>query len=299
LGIWSYGGVVTKLCKVVLLFAVLSLAPLVAAQGGTYTPLSFNGFYTFAFGINNAGDIVGDYTVDGNETHGFLLSGGYYTTIDYPGATFTFLFGINDVGQIVGSAAGRSGELKRGFVYEIATQTFTDFAFPGAERTQAYGLNNAGDVVGSYEVLHQQLVPRGFVFSGGTYSSLNVPASGSTELTGINDDGEIVGFATFDRGLVVESAVYFDGEFTKIGLPASVVYANGINGSGAVVGHFISSDGEAVGFVFENGAITRLKYPPGYPASPSGVNNFGLVVGQVVGGPVGGFLWTPPDHWPD
>ena len=43
--------------------------------------------------------------------HGFLLSVGAYTTIDYPNATYTSANGINDAGEIVGrrdDAAGKT-----------------------------------------------------------------------------------------------------------------------------------------------------------------------------------------------
>jgi uncharacterized membrane protein len=42
--------------------------------------------FTQAFGINSAGQIVGSYG-NASGTHGFLLSGGTYTTIDDPLAT--------------------------------------------------------------------------------------------------------------------------------------------------------------------------------------------------------------------
>jgi hypothetical protein len=38
--------------------------------------------------INTSGQIVG-YYFDGSTNHGFLDSGGTYTTIDYPGSTAT------------------------------------------------------------------------------------------------------------------------------------------------------------------------------------------------------------------
>ena len=34
--------------------------------------------------------------------HGFLLSNGTYTSIDFPNATDTFIYGLNDLGEIVG-----------------------------------------------------------------------------------------------------------------------------------------------------------------------------------------------------
>jgi uncharacterized membrane protein len=57
--------------------------------------------------VNNLGQIVGVYG-DGITNHGFLLSNGVFTTLDYPGATDTVALGINDKGQIVGTYDGFS-----------------------------------------------------------------------------------------------------------------------------------------------------------------------------------------------
>lgn len=51
--------------------------------------------------LSPRGDIVGDYTAAGG-THGFLLRGGTFSTIDVPGGTYTRARGISDRGQIVG-----------------------------------------------------------------------------------------------------------------------------------------------------------------------------------------------------
>ncbi len=57
---------------------------------------------TEAFGINNAGQIVGVFTEPG-ALHGFLFDGGdTFTRIDVPGGINTFARGINTAGQIVG-----------------------------------------------------------------------------------------------------------------------------------------------------------------------------------------------------
>jgi len=60
-------------------------------------------------GINPGGDIVGVYTDAVGKQHGFLLSGGQFTTIDVPGALVgatgtlpTIARGINPSGKIVG-----------------------------------------------------------------------------------------------------------------------------------------------------------------------------------------------------
>ena len=56
---------------------------------------------TEAWGINPCGEIVGNCKSDG-VTHGFLLSGDRFTTIDVSGATSTRAFGVNPHGEIVG-----------------------------------------------------------------------------------------------------------------------------------------------------------------------------------------------------
>jgi probable HAF family extracellular repeat protein len=75
-------------------------------------PLATDG--TDAFGINAAGQIVGQYQ-SASGTHGFLYSGGTYTTLDDPSAIngTTKAFGINNMGQVVGwyrDNAGSQGQ---------------------------------------------------------------------------------------------------------------------------------------------------------------------------------------------
>src|SRR5208282_2183057 len=59
---------------------------------------------TTAWGVNNAGSVVGYYyNYTGPEgVNGFLDVGGVFTTVDVPGARCTTITGINNSGQIVG-----------------------------------------------------------------------------------------------------------------------------------------------------------------------------------------------------
>ena len=73
-------------------------------------------------GINSRGDIVGAYCTGSppcliapTGNHGFLLSDGALTTIDYPGALSSVLTGINNRGQMVGSFFDSSAQ-PTGFV---------------------------------------------------------------------------------------------------------------------------------------------------------------------------------------
>ncbi len=73
--------------------------------GGSFSTIDVPGAedLTWPWGINDRGQIVGDFW-DGTNYHGLLDSGGSFTTIDVPGASYgTHSYGINDRGQIVGS----------------------------------------------------------------------------------------------------------------------------------------------------------------------------------------------------
>ncbi|MCG6535687.1 MAG: PEP-CTERM sorting domain-containing protein, partial [Syntrophales bacterium LBB04] len=89
------------------------------------------------YGINDAGTIVGNYQGPGGS--GFSLSGGIYTSLDYPA------LGINDAGQIVGNYV-----LGTGYGFLKDGNTYTSIIYPGSNFTQPYGINDAGDIVGIY-----------------------------------------------------------------------------------------------------------------------------------------------------
>ena len=61
--------------------------------------------------INLAGEIAGIYTKKGNGPHGFVLSNGTYTSVDFPTATGTWVYGLNDLGEIVGTWTDTAGNI--------------------------------------------------------------------------------------------------------------------------------------------------------------------------------------------
>ncbi len=81
--------------------------------GGTITSFQALGAVsTQALGVNDLGQIVGDYFTPSGSMFGFVDNGGIFTTLDPPGATSSSADGINDLGQVVGfytDAAGTFG----------------------------------------------------------------------------------------------------------------------------------------------------------------------------------------------
>jgi hypothetical protein len=89
-------------------------------------------------GINNSGQIVGNYLrLPGN--HGFLLSGGSYTTFDVTGAFGTYPSGINDSGQIAGYYQDPGGASAPSHGFLLNAGTYTKLDAPGATSTFVYG----------------------------------------------------------------------------------------------------------------------------------------------------------------
>jgi uncharacterized membrane protein len=87
---------------------------------GQFTTIDFPGAVDTAptgdkGGINSRGDIVSYYcafepcSLDNDSEHGFLLSNGEFTTIDFPSGHATAGFGINARGDIVGPYNDASG----------------------------------------------------------------------------------------------------------------------------------------------------------------------------------------------
>jgi hypothetical protein len=109
-----------------------------------------------ATGINSAGDMVGG-ALNGTETAdiGWLLKGGVFTPINYPGFVFTEPLAVNDSDEIVGYYCAESFADCQdtgpylGFLYKNGT--FTTITVPGVPATYLYGINNKGEVSGEYE----------------------------------------------------------------------------------------------------------------------------------------------------
>ena len=105
---------------------------------------------TVANGINGAGEIVGLYA-DSSGYHGFLYSGGKYTTLNVPLAPYTYAYGINNKGQIVGLFGGY------GFLYSGGR--YTTLSDPQGQFTQAYGINDKGQIVGQSANTRRSTIP--------------------------------------------------------------------------------------------------------------------------------------------
>jgi probable HAF family extracellular repeat protein len=275
-----------------MLALTLSILPTVAEAQPAYT---FTTIYvpgstgTVANGVNDAGQIVGTFS-DSSGGHGFLYSGGVYTTLNAPVTPY----GINDKGQIVGTFSdsnGGHGFLYSGGVYTTLDdpQSIFDPACGGLNcpgNTQAYGINNAGQIVGQYTDSNR--LRHGFLYSGGSYTTLDDPlATNGTFARGINNAGQIVGQYIDGRG--EHGFLYSGGVYTTLDDPLAAsgtspfgagTYARGINDAGQIVGLYVDSGGRTHGFLYSGGEYLTIDDPLGTVGTAAfGINDADQIVG--------------------
>jgi probable HAF family extracellular repeat protein len=159
---------------------------------------------TQAFGINNRGQVVGEYLDADGRFHGYLWEKEQLTTIDGPDGTGASATDINDRGQIVGvyrnpTIPPTDPESRDGFL--LSKGDYTTFDTPGPGATVPLGINNRGQIVVS-TTTGGLANAQGFLFSQGAAGPLTpidppgpVGAPGTLLATGINDAGAIVGLA--------------------------------------------------------------------------------------------------------
>ncbi len=221
-------------------------------NGDVSTYIPNNGVSAAAFGINDHGLIVGQYTTNADITPGYVLDGSKLTTINAPsGPDGVNAQGINNNGLVVGFYLGNDGQ-DHGFMAQFnaasppSTLTGTAIADPmisavpgepGATFvfTQILGVNDQGIAVGYYG--DSTTSQHGFLFNTNTgqYSFLDDPGAGFnngvevTQITGINNSGEITGFYTdangAAHGFVAQASVPEPGSMvlTGVGFAAVVV----------------------------------------------------------------------------
>jgi probable HAF family extracellular repeat protein len=259
--------------------------------------------FTETFGINNSGQIVGYF--EDPQRHGFLYSGGTYTTIDVPMATLTEADGINDLGHIVGTYQD-SGSRFHGYIYRNGTYTTLDDPL-GTVETVAQGVNNADQVVGIF--LASTGPFHGFLFdpTWGLYAQIDDPLAGTSSANGqgtyaqdVNNAHQIVGYYV-DSSNRYHGFLYANGSYVTLDVPsATATRALGINDAGQIVGSYDNAGGHH-GFLYSNGVYTSIDDPQAGPMpgqgtyAASGINNVGNIVGYYSDGSnkFHGFLETP------
>ena len=178
------------------------------------------GAATGLIGVNpSGGKYVGWWQDTSGNEHGFYLSGGKYTSFDYPGAVSTEAIDINDAGTIVGLYS--DGTDYHG--YKLQSGKFTNIDPPGAVGSFAETINSSGQVVGMYSLTSGQLSSgvQGYLLTSGSYATINYPGAAQTSAIGLNSSGQIVGWYLDSSG-VYHAFADLGGTFSTVDYPGAV-----------------------------------------------------------------------------
>jgi probable HAF family extracellular repeat protein len=217
----------------------------------------------------------------------------------------TELNGINDSGTVVGSLftfvspKGTGGSIVnwQAFIYKAGKFTLIDGPLPTHDSTHAVAINNRGQIL-----IHQDAAdgPHYFLYDPSAKTFRPVSMSGKlavggaaafrlTQITGLNDKGQIAGFVQNGAGVRGMPALGAPGSlvapasggvFSVVGCPAKpIMLTGGINNYGEVAG---SCEGGKTGFIAKRDGTTTTFVPP----APRWLFNNGMGIndaGDVVG----------------
>jgi probable HAF family extracellular repeat protein len=273
--------------------------------------------------INDEGQIVGGYMDASGTGHGFLLKGGMFTTIDFPGAVYTEALGMNARGQIVGEYIDAIKMASHGFL--LTRRGFATVDPPGAINRYINWINQQGDMVGGYMDMDGSF--HGVLVSRGAFMTIDFPGASNTFGLGINSRGEIVGGYVDSAGLNLHGFLMSNGKFNSFDFPGSntdisacgglgggVSYTDGINDQGTIVGGYCGADGHLHGFLLSRkemgnaedsgastdiGVFSTIDFPGAISSFASGINSEGKIVGgyQSADGHYHGFLLNRDQEW--
>jgi probable HAF family extracellular repeat protein len=126
-----------------------------------------------------------------------------------------------------------------------------------------------------------------------SYTNIDLPNIPTTEASGINNDGQIVGAYIDAQGIQHGYVTGKRGGFTTIDFPgATATNCLGINNRGDITGFYDDLNGNQHGFTLINGTFSAIDFPNSLSIFPFGINDKDQVVGeyQSEDGAAHGFL---------
>lgn len=271
-------------------------APVCSQAAPLYTVTQFVDNFT-AFDINNGGQMAGALSTGDGTTHAALYADGAFTDLGTMGGTAAHATAVNDAGAMTGTVLGTSGEW-HGFVYSNGVTndlgrrsegyginargdavgrawtgdgTYTALLYSDGQLHSlgslgtgdyaiAYDINDNGQAVGVSLLLNESHAPfHPFLYSNGAMRDLGSLAYGGvSSANAINNAGRIAGYSEDVDG-TYSAFIYENATMTFLGnLGGSFVDVGGINEQGAFVGNADSADGNAIGYLYLDGALVDL-----------------------------------------
>jgi probable HAF family extracellular repeat protein len=261
--------------RIAIALAALWAAPYTAAQTpvNSYTVVEAGPYYA----LNDAGNLVGEYSPDEWSTRACLIAGGVFTDVGSLGGLYSIAVGVNNLNQVVGYSSLVGEEDSHAFLWDTVTG-MRDLGTLGGQNSWADSINDAGQVVGGSNTASGSECA--FLWQDDQMVALPIPLGFvHSSAHGINSSGQIVGMV-YDanwagRPFLWTPTVPNGTVGSMVVLDASTYgQANGTNSAGDVVG---LRGGQAALWAGAGGPVFSL---PGTSGAANSINDSGTVVGS-------------------
>lgn len=255
-----------------------------AAAHYTFHTLDYPGAtWTKFWGINDFGDLAGEYRLGGSPIHAMTYHNGRFASLD-PDGLFgdrgSASGGPNDLGALCGFYTDES-QRQHGFVQLWGHLETVDF--PGHLNSNCDDVNVFGAIAGVY--WDADGIQHGALRNFGHDTPIEFPGSLGTYPLGINNSGEIIGMWYADPRST--HGFYRDarGRYSVIDVPIAGpggTITIGINDADEIVGYYMDASNTYHGFLKAHGQFQYLDAPDAVQTFPTHINSFGVIAGYYI-----------------
>ena len=286
----------TKFLPIIAVVILLGVCQVQAVEYEVIILGTLGGNRSYAYAINDSGQVVGESTTSQGYFHGFLWENNVMKDLGVLGIginegreyNLSCARSINNSGQIVGwSSHDNSDDLHTNHAFLYENGQMHDIDSLGGRSSHATAINNRGQIVGYstdlsgnwYEDTHA------FLWDHGITTDLGAIQGGRSYAYGINDHTEVVGEFYKLSNRHYNGCTWINGLFTDLGeIDEYGSFAGSINNSGIIVG-CVTFRTENIGIVsqavmWENYQMINLGYLEYPESSASAINDSGQIVGS-------------------